>query len=155
MSTPGADQGAGNTANYAQQQFSKENGADIFGFGAMITAMEGVAAAATAGSFAVDGNTAELINSKLSDIQTAISAARANLKNAAGMSMQLGQGYAQQVSDRNTQIASGGAGSAEGMLLKFEQSLDELKRTIQTSVNNYHGADQAGKHRVDGSGSYA
>ncbi|AHH93835.1 hypothetical protein [Kutzneria albida] len=154
MSTPGADQGAGNTANYAQQQFSKENGADIFGFGAMITAMEGVAAAATAGSFAVDGNTAELINSKLSDIQNAVSAARATMANMQAATP-LGQGYAQQIGNRNTQIAVGGSGSAEETLAKFEQSLDELKRTIQTSVNNYHGADQAGKHRVDGSGSYA
>jgi hypothetical protein len=152
MSIPGADQGAQHTFDYAQQQYAKENGGF---FGAVVTAAESLAAAAQSGGFAVDGNTAQLINQKLSDIQDAVATAQSKLLTLGQSTTPLGQGYAQQIGQRNTQIATGGAGSGLETLAKFSQHLDELKQTISSSVSHYQGADQQGKRHVDGSGSYA
>ncbi|MBV9843929.1 MAG: hypothetical protein JOZ47_02490 [Kutzneria sp.] len=104
------------------------------------------------GRLGVDGDTAQLINSKVADVQSAVSAARAAIVDAGATATPLGHGYAQRIGQRNGQVANGGPGSAADTLARFAESLDDLKNAVVASIGHYQGADGAGRHWVEESG---
>jgi hypothetical protein len=114
--------------------------------------VEGLQGAAQAGQFAVDGNTAKVVNDKLTEIKGIVAAARSKLADPA--KMPIGGGYAQQIAQRNLAIQTGGPDSASGQLQRFVASLDELISAINSSVRGYTSADQDGHHGVNRAGNY-
>jgi hypothetical protein len=143
------DPAAQATFDYAQKVSQQTGETGLFGN--IFATVNGLDGAMQAGQFAVDGDTAKVINDKLSSIQDIVLSARANFVGNQGMP--IGGGYAQQISQRNDVIASGGAGSAAAQLQAFAASLDSLKQAINSSVTNYHGAEQDAHQNVNRAGS--
>ena len=155
MSTSGSSQpmdpAAQATYDYAQQVNQQTGGGGGL-FGGLFSMIEGASGAMQTGQFAVDGNTAKIINDKLTEIKQIATAARSKLRDPS--KMPIGGGYAQQIADRNMAIQAGGPDSADGQLLKFADSLDTLITAINSSVKGYSSADQDGHSGVNRAGNY-
>ncbi|QUQ69587.1 hypothetical protein [Kutzneria sp. CA-103260] len=154
MSTPGAQQpmdpAAQRTFDYAQQ-VNAQNGNSGW-FGGLFALMDGMSGAAQTGQFAVDENTAKVINDKLTEIKQITAQARARFQNSS--QMPIGGGYAQQIAQRNMAIQSGGPDSANGQLLAFANNLDALIEAINSSVKGYQGSDKDAHGGVNRAGNY-
>ena len=155
MSTSGnsqpLDPAAQATFDYAQQVNQQTGGGGGL-FGGLFSMIEGVSGAAQTGQFAVDDNTAKIINDKLTEIKQIALAARGKLKDPS--KMPIGGGYAQQIADRNMAIQAGGPDSADGQLAKFAASLDTLITAINSSVRSYQSSDQDAHGGVNRAGNY-
>jgi hypothetical protein len=151
MSTPAAgqplDPAAQATFDYAQQVNQREGNTGFLG--GLIATLDSFAGAAQTGQFSVDGDTAKLINDKLSSIQDIVASGKLQLSGSQTR-MPIGQGYAQQVAQRNDVIASNGA----DQFAAFHTSLEQLKQAINSSVAGYQGSDQAAHTSVNRAGNY-
>ncbi|MFC0430177.1 hypothetical protein [Kutzneria buriramensis] len=155
MSTTGSSQpmdpAAQATFNYAQQ-VNAQSGNTGGLFGTIFSAIDSLAGAAQAGQFAVDGDTAKVINDKLTEIKNIALSAKAKFLNL--QQMPIGGGYAQQISQRNQQISVGGPDSASGQMLAFANNLDKLIEAINSSVAGYQSTDQQAHGDVRRAGNY-
>jgi hypothetical protein len=138
------------TFDYAQQVNAQSGAGGLFG--GIFSVFDSLAGAAQTGQFAVDENTAKIINDKLTEIKSIATQARARLKDSS--KMPIGGGYAQQIADRNLAIQSGGPDSANGQLLAFANSLDTLITAINSSVKGYQSSDQDAHGGVNRAGNY-
>ena len=155
MSTTGSSQpmdpAAQATYDYARQVNQQTGGGGGL-FGGLFSMIEGMSGAAQTGQFAVDGNTAKIINDKLTEIKQIAMAARERFH---GLDqMPIGGGYAQQISERNMVIQSGGPDSAGSQMAAFVSNLDTLIAAINSSVKSYGTADQDGHSGVNRAGNY-
>jgi hypothetical protein len=144
------DPAAQRTFDYAQQVNNQSGAGGLFG--GIFSAFDSLAGAAQAGQFAVDGNTAKIINDKLTEIKSIATQARSKLKDSS--KMPIGGGYAQQIADRNLAIQAGGPDSADGQLWKFANSLDTLIEAINSSVKGYQSSDKDAHGGVNRAGNY-
>jgi hypothetical protein len=145
------DPAAQATFNYAQQVNAQSGYGGGF-LGTFFNAIDSLAGAAQAGQFAVDGDTAKIINDKLSEIKGIALQARGKLKDL--QQMPIGGGYAQQISQRNVSISTGGPDSADAQMLAFANNLDKLIAAINSSVTGYHNTDQQAHGDVRRAGNY-
>ena len=154
MSTQGAqppmDPAAQRTFDYAQQVNNQSGAGGLFG--GLFSMIDGLSGAAQTGQFAVDGNTAKIINDKLTEIKQIALQARMKLNDPS--QMPIGGGYAQQIAQRNMAIQSGGPDSAGGQMARFANSLDTLIMAINSSVKGYQSSDQDGHSGVNRAGNY-
>ena len=104
-------------------------------------------AAAGAGAIAVSPDTGQAVLKQLDMVQDE---ARLLIQHVrlAGVDPRLGGGYAEQVSRFLQDAAVGQAGSAEEILTKFNEEIDQLKTAVKQSIDNYHSMDQQGAHDV-------
>jgi hypothetical protein len=145
------DPAAQATYEYAQRVNQQSGGGGGL-FGGLFSMVEGLSGAAQTGQFAVDENTAKVINDKLTEIKSIAGQARLKLMNLD--QMPIGQGYAQQISQRNVLIQSGGPDSANGQLMAFSDNLDKLISVINSSVAGYQSSDQDAHGGVKRAGNY-
>jgi hypothetical protein len=145
------DPAAQATFNYAQQ-VNAQSGNTGGLFGTIFSAIDSLAGAAQAGQFSVDGDTAKIINDKLAQIRDI--AASARLKLYSPPAMPIGGGYAQQIVQRNHQIANGGPDSGTQQMYAFASNLDKLIETINSSVAGYQNTDQQAHGDVRRAGNY-
>jgi len=154
MSTPGAqppmDPAAQRTFDYAQQVNAQSGAGGLFG--GIFGVFDSLAGAAQTGQFAVDENTAKIINDKLTEIKNIATEARMKLRTPA--SMPIGGGYAQQIVQRNQQISTSGTDSASQQMQAFADSLDTLIEAINSSVKGYQSSDQNAHGGVNRAGNY-
>ena len=154
MSTQGAqppmDPAAQRTFDYAQQVNNQSGAGGLFG--GLFSMIDGLSGAVQTGQFAVDDNTAKVINDKLAQIKDIATQARARFTDVS--KMPIGGGYAQQIAERNPAIQTGCPDSAGGQLLKFANSLDELIMAINSSVKGYQSAYHDGHSGVNRAGNY-
>ncbi|MFI9384097.1 hypothetical protein [Kutzneria sp. NPDC052558] len=154
MSTPGAQQpmdpAAQRTFDYAQQLNSQSGAGGLFG--GLFSMVEGLSGAVQTGQFAVDENTAKVINDKLTEIKQIATQARSRL--ATPNQMPIGGGYAQQIAQRNMAIQSTGPDSANGQLQAFANNLDTLIAAINSSVKGYQSSDSDAHGGVNRAGNY-
>ena len=115
------------------------------GFAGIGTTIAGMAkslqASTAAGQFALSEDTVTEIINQLTKVQDEARTIRATVFRAA-LPTPLGDGYAKQVGAFNEQLASGGENSADDLLSKFVDQLDELKNAVSQSIGNYLGTDQ-------------
>jgi hypothetical protein len=145
------DPAAQATYDYAQRVNQQTGGGGGL-FGGLFSMVEGLSGAAQTGQFAVDENTAKVINDKLAEIKGIAASARMKLLNLD--QMPIGQGYAQQISQRNVLIQTGGPDSANGQLMAFAENLDKLIAVINSSVSGYQSSDQDAHGGVKRAGNY-
>jgi hypothetical protein len=154
MSTPGAqspmDPAAQRTFDYAQQVNNQSGAGGVFG--GIFSVFDSLAGAAQTGQFAVDENTAKVINDKLTEIKTIAMQARIKLQTPS--SMPIGGGYAQQIVQRNEQISTSGTDSAAQQMQAFASSLDTLIEAINSSVKGYQSSDKDAHGGVNRAGNY-
>jgi len=145
------DPAAQATYDYAQRVNQQTGGGGGL-FGGLFSMVEGLSGAAQTGQFAVDENTAKVINDKLTEIKGIAASARMKLLNLD--QMPIGQGYAQQISQRNVLIQTGGPDSANGQLMAFAENLEKLISVINSSVAGYQSSDQDAHGGVKRAGNY-
>ena len=98
------DPAAQATYDYAQRVNQQTGGGGGL-FGGLFSMVEGLSGAAQTGQFAVDENTAKVINDKLTEIKGIAMQARTKLMGVD--KMPIGGGYAQQIAQRNMAIVDG------------------------------------------------
>lgn len=145
------DPAAQATYEYAQRVNQQSGGGGGL-FGGLFSMVEGLSGAAQAGQFAVDENTAKVINDKLTEIKSIAAAARLKLMGVD--QMPIGGGYAQQIAQRNMLISAGGPDSAGGQMAAFVANLDKLISVINSSVAGYQTTDQDAHGGVKRAGNY-
>ncbi|MEV6604248.1 hypothetical protein [Kutzneria sp. NPDC051319] len=145
------DPAAQATYEYAQRVNQQSGGGGGL-FGGLFSMVEGLSGAAQTGQFAVDENTAKVINDKLTEIKSIAAKARMRLLDPS--TMPIGAGYAQQIAQRNLQISSGGQDSGSQQMYRFASSLDALIEAINSSVTGYQSTDQDAHGGVKRAGNY-
>ena len=150
MSTP-MDPASQATYDYAQRVNQQSGGGGGL-FGGLFSMVDGLSGAAQTGQFAVDENTAKVINDKLAEIKNIAAQARNKFHGLAAM--QIGGGYAQEIAQRNMVIQNGGPDSAGGQMMAFADNLDKLIAVINSSVAGYQSTDQDAHGGVKRAGNY-
>jgi len=145
------DPAAQATYDYAQRVNQQTGGGGGL-FGGLFSMVEGLSGAAQTGQFAVDENTAKVINDKLTEIKGIAMQARTKLMGVD--KMPIGGGYAQQIAQRNMLIQAGGPESAGGQMSAFADNLDKLIAVINSSVTGYQSSDQDAHGGVKRAGNY-
>ena len=145
------DPAAQATYDYAQRVNQQTGGGGGL-FGGLFSMVEGLSGAAQTGQFAVDENTAKVINDKLTEIKGIAQQARLKFRDL--NEMQIGGGYAQQIAQRNALIENGGPDSAGGQMAAFVDNLDKLIAVINSSVTGYQSSDQDAHGGVKRAGNY-
>ncbi|HEV8556955.1 MAG TPA: hypothetical protein VGR06_11235 [Actinophytocola sp.] len=107
--------------------------------------------AAGAGAFAMEPDSAQAVMRRLTEVQDEVANMRLMAVQAA-VDPKFGGGYAEDVGRFIQGVAAGQAGSAEDVLTKFRDELEQLKEAVARSIRNYQAMDDGSAHRVADAG---
>ncbi|GAB2819033.1 type VII secretion target [Lentzea nigeriaca] len=109
------------------------------GLGAIVSAAKAVSVAVETQQLSVDPHLVDAMIKKLNEMKETLSTITARSKDLS-MDPQLGDGYAQQVSQANMKFGR----DAAQQITEIGKAIDSLKAQIEKSRASYHNVDQAG-----------
>jgi hypothetical protein len=124
-----------------------------FGFATLAATVQNLVAAAGAGQFAVNPNIGKAVIDHLTKVQDVVDTMATNAQRAAA-DPRFGGGYAEEVGRFVKGVAAGEAGSAEEMLTKFWDEIQQMKVAVGKTMGLYVSTDDAGRKDIDTAGAH-
>jgi hypothetical protein len=124
---------------------------EVGGAGQDLGTVQSLYVAADAGQIAVAPHTGEAVIRQLTKVQDEVAKMRRDVMQAA-VDPKFGGGYAEQVSRFVQGVAAGQAGSAEEVLDKYWNELEQLKSAVAKSIGTYQATDAGSAHGITSAG---
>lgn len=152
--TPAQQQAQEKMRQWMEAQNQTPNTGPLGGIFQLGATVQSLVAAAGAGQISIAPDVGDAIIKQLTSVQDS---AETMVRDTGQVALRapLGGGYAEQISEFNEQLATGGPNSAKEVLTKFSKEIDVLKQAVAASMANYGRTDTGNAGTIRSAGGNA